>query len=107
MLVVFEFLLDDVGRQDAYPVLLGQLGADAEHAFHKARIASQLVVLLVARGRNRRFISEEPMLSEETVKSHVYGMYRKLGIHSQQELLDLVEVHALGVEEQPQKAVFE
>lgn len=47
------------------------------------------------------------MLSEETVKSHVYGMYRKLGIHSQQELLDLVEVHALGVEEQPQKAVFE
>lgn len=62
---------------------------------------------MMARGRNRRFISEELVLSEETVKSHVYGMYRKLGIHSQQELLDLVEVRASGVEEQPQKAVFE
>lgn len=62
---------------------------------------------LMARGRNRKFISEELVVSEETIKSHVYGMYRKLGIHSQQELLDLVEIRASTIKEQPQKPVFE
>lgn len=47
---------------------------------------------LLARGRNRRYISEELVVSEETVKSHVSSIYAKLGVHTQQELLDVVEV---------------
>ena len=31
------------------------------------------------------------MLSENTVRSHVRRIYNKLGVHSKQELLDLVE----------------
>lgn len=65
------------------------------------------ILSLMVRGRNRKFISEKLVVSEETIKTHVYGVYRKLGIHSQQELLDLVEVRASGVEETPQKTVFE
>ena len=49
------------------------------------------IFLLMARGRNRRVISEELVVSEETIKSHINSIYRKLDIHSQQELLDLVE----------------
>lgn len=45
----------------------------------------------LARGRNKRVISQELGLSEETVKTHMGNVYRKLGIHSQQELIDLVE----------------
>lgn len=49
------------------------------------------VIQLMARGRNRAYISEELSISDETVKSHVKSIYRKLGVHSQQELIDLVE----------------
>ena len=45
----------------------------------------------LARGRNKRVISQELGLSEETVKTHMGNVYRKLGVHSQQELIDLVE----------------
>ena len=31
------------------------------------------------------------MLSRNTVKTHVANIYGKLGVHSQQELIDLVE----------------
>ena len=49
---------------------------------------------LLARGRNRKHISEELVVSEETVKSHASSIYHKLGVHTQQELLDLVEARA-------------
>lgn len=45
----------------------------------------------LARGRNKRYISQELDLSEETVKTHMGNIYRKLLVHSQQELIDLVE----------------
>ena len=65
------------------------------------------ILALLARGRNRKFISEDLVVSEETIKSHVYSIYRKLGIHSQQELLDMVEVRAKTVRDEPVKPVFE
>ncbi|MEG0322995.1 MAG: helix-turn-helix transcriptional regulator [Raoultibacter sp.] len=64
------------------------------------------ILALAARGRNRKFISEELTVSEETIKSHVYSIYRKLGIHSQQELLDLVEARAAAVSDIPQEPAF-
>ena len=49
------------------------------------------ILTLMSRGRNRKVISAELVISEETTKSHINALYRKLGIHSQQELLDLTE----------------
>ena len=46
---------------------------------------------LLATGRSPKRISEKLFVSESTVKSHCYRIYRKMGIHSQQELLDVVE----------------
>lgn len=45
----------------------------------------------LARGRNVRFIQEELTVSYNTVKTHVSHIYAKLGVHSHQELIDLVE----------------
>lgn len=45
----------------------------------------------LARGRNVRFIEEELVVSYNTVKTHVSHIYAKLGVHSHQELIDLVE----------------
>lgn len=46
---------------------------------------------LLAHGRNGPFIQEKLVLSRNTVKTHVANIYSKLGVHSQQELIDLVE----------------
>lgn len=48
------------------------------------------VLGLVARGRNAPFIEEHLVISRNTVKSHVKNVYRKLGVHTNQELIDLV-----------------
>lgn len=45
----------------------------------------------LSRGRNKRYISEQLGVSEETVKTHMGNLYRKLLVHSQQEIIDLVE----------------
>jgi len=51
----------------------------------------QEVFELLAHGRNARFVQEELTVSYNTVKVHVRHIYEKLDIHSQQELIDLVE----------------
>jgi len=43
------------------------------------------------RGDSIQRISEELFVSQGTVKAHINHIYRKLGIHSRQEMLDLVE----------------
>ena len=49
------------------------------------------VFLLLAKGRNRAFIRDELIIGDETVRSHVGSIYRKAGVHSQQELIDAVD----------------
>lgn len=49
------------------------------------------VFAMLARGRNREYIQEKLVVSRNTVKAHVRHVYEKLGIHSHQELIDLVE----------------
>lgn len=52
------------------------------------------ILLLLARGRNNSYIQEELTLTRNTVKSHIRHIYTKLDVHSQQELIDLVEGRA-------------
>ena len=49
------------------------------------------VLALLARGRTQPYIREALLLSKNTVSSHVQHIYAKLGVHSKQELIDLVE----------------
>lgn len=46
---------------------------------------------LIARGRNRQYVAEKLVTSEGTAKTHIKRIYAKLGIHSREELLDLVQ----------------
>lgn len=52
------------------------------------------VFLLLAKGRNAEYIGRELYVSENTVRSHIQRIYRKLDTHSQQELLDFVDQSA-------------
>ena len=58
------------------------------------------VCMLLGRGRNRQFVASELSISLETAKTHTTNVYRKLGVHSQQELLDVIEMvrNTLGAE---------
>ncbi len=49
------------------------------------------VFLLLALGRNKRTISRDLVLSENTVKTHIAKIYQKIDVHSQQELIDVIE----------------
>lgn len=49
------------------------------------------VCLLLGRGR-RQFVANELGISLETAKTHATNVYHKLGVHSQQELLDVIEM---------------
>lgn len=49
------------------------------------------VFAMLARGRDRAYIEDALVVSRNTVKAHVKHIYAKLGIHSHQELIDLVE----------------
>jgi DNA-binding CsgD family transcriptional regulator len=47
----------------------------------------------LAKGRNAFSIAKELVVSEHTIKAHIYRIYQKLEVHSQQELIDIVEKH--------------
>lgn len=49
------------------------------------------ILTLLAHGRNAAFLQQKLVLSRNTIKTHVANIYAKLGVHSQQELIDLVE----------------
>ena len=49
------------------------------------------VFLLLIRGYSRARIAKELVVTEETVKSHVKGIYQKTGVHTKQDLIDTVE----------------
>lgn len=48
------------------------------------------VITLLAQGRTRLYIQEELVLAENTVKTHIAHIYKKLGVNNRQDMLDLV-----------------
>ena len=48
------------------------------------------IAFLLARGYSRPYIREKLFISKNTVATHIRHIYGKLGIHSKEELIDLV-----------------
>lgn len=49
------------------------------------------VLFLLAKGRNAEFIQNELVVSRHTAKAHIYHIYQKTGVHSRQDLIDMLE----------------
>ena len=49
------------------------------------------VLSLLAKGRNAEYIANQLVVTPATIKSHIYHIYQKLGVNSQQRLMDLVD----------------
>ena len=79
------------------PVLEGSGPAPLDLAC--ARLASSFgltareeeVLKLLAMGRTKHSIASRLTISEDTAKTHILRVYRKLDVHSQQDLMDMVE----------------
>ena len=54
------------------------------------------VFVLLAQGHTSAFIAEAAGITPGTAKAHVAHIYQKLGVHSKDEMLELVERHAQG-----------
>lgn len=101
MLLVALFVFGDrtatTGWGYAKPGDEGREGIDPTAA--ATRLANQAglspreaeVFALLAHGRTRSYIGNELSIGEETVKSHVKGIYRKMDLHSQQDAIDLLD----------------
>jgi DNA-binding CsgD family transcriptional regulator len=49
------------------------------------------ILILVCQGRSKRHIAETFVISENTVRGHGKNLYAKCGVHTKQELIDLLE----------------
>ncbi|MDO4442792.1 MAG: helix-turn-helix transcriptional regulator [Slackia sp.] len=78
---------EDADGQDSFDERCAVLADRARLTEHEREVFA-----LLARGRNARFIQENLVVSYNTVKSHVSHIYAKLGVHTHQELIDLVEL---------------
>ena len=73
---------DDPANDDALSFLSDTYGLTARESE---------VARLLAKGRSLPFIQEELHIAQGTAQTHLVHIYRKLGVHSRQEFLDVVE----------------
>ena len=74
------------GTEEDTAFAIRTLVSDFELTKREADMLAGLV-----RGKNRKAMSEELCVSTETAKSHIQNIYKKIGVHSQQELIRYVE----------------
>lgn len=92
-----ESRIDESGWEEVRPAAEKEEAVFSEQSY--APIADILglspreteVFYLLLRGRSRSYIAQELVVTEETVKSHVKGIYLKSGVHTKQDLIDRVE----------------
>ncbi|MDR3136472.1 MAG: helix-turn-helix transcriptional regulator [Coriobacteriales bacterium] len=53
------------------------------------------VMRLLAKGRGIKYITDYFAISRATAKTHIYNLYRKLEVHSRQDMLDIIEQEPL------------
>jgi DNA-binding CsgD family transcriptional regulator len=61
----------------------------AEH--HRLTARESDVLQFLAKGRNAQYIARELVITTATAKTHIKRLYAKVGTHSHQELLDMIE----------------
>ena len=58
---------------------------------HELSARETSILEYLAKGRDARFIGKELYISYYTAKTHVRNVYEKMNVHSQQELIDIID----------------
>ena len=85
--ITFEHLSEDA------PVPPREAALDLATVFGLTARESEIMEL-IAKGRSKKYIASDLFISENTVRMHAKNVYAKLGVHSRQELISLVEEYA-------------
>jgi DNA-binding CsgD family transcriptional regulator len=64
---------------------------DSLAAIHGLSEREKEIVVLYAQGRSRSYISTQLYISENTVRDHIRNVYRKMGIHNKQALINSIQ----------------
>ena len=82
----------DLEKPPVPPALFDALGDACKRLGHDAGLTDREleVMELICKGRSKGYIAESLCISENTVRSHARHLYTKVGVHSKQELLDLL-----------------
>ena len=56
------------------------------------------MLFLLAKGHNAAYIQKKLCITQSTAKTHIYHIYQKLDIHTQQELLAMISDGEEGAE---------
>ena len=82
----------DLEKPAVPPALFDALGAACKRLGRDSGLTDreQEVMELICKGRSKGYIAESLCISENTVRSHARHLYAKVGVHSKQELLDLL-----------------
>lgn len=59
------------------------------------------IMELLVKGRDSRYIMNNLYISRSTAKAHIYNIYKKMAVHSRQELIDIVEQAIVTTEQLP------
>ena len=76
----------DVGSSPNYEQLMGLVGARYDLSPREVE-----VLALIGRGHTRQNVADTLGISLQTAKTHVARIYHQLDVHSQQEMLDVLE----------------
>ena len=68
----------------------------AEHGLTPRQLE---VLALLGRGRTAKTIQEKLVVSESTAKTHIYNIYQKAGVHTQQELIEMLDAVEIAPED--------
>lgn len=82
----------DLGGVSPAPSAFASLDARCEQVGAEQGLTGREIEVLqmIAKGRSKSYIAETLFISENTVRSHSKHLYQKLGVHSKQEVLDLL-----------------
>ena len=92
-------LLDEI--DDVAGAVVDDENAQRNHRFTKKceKVATHYllskreteVLYLLAKGRNASYIKDALYISEGTAKTHIWRIYKKLNVHTQQDLIELID----------------
>ena len=91
-----RFDVGDVGDTEELSVQEPRVGGTAEalkaiaEEFRLSRREAEVLQYL-GRGRSVPYMREVMTISKSTIETHIKHIYSKTGVHSKQELLDLIE----------------
>lgn len=110
-LVVFALLallvmLATFFYQNRYPSLMPELTEDRQEESQRGKWMAKCesfcdandlsprereILVMLAKGHDTDFIQEKLFISKSTIKSHTYNIYKKAGVHSRKELMNLIK----------------